>query len=159
MELQKDRYFEELKAKYWNRSRSDCPLSEEEQGITLESLGGVFIATLCGLGIAMISLVLEVLCNKRKLKNSSTVPGIREVKPVESVLSPTEEAWRNDKEEKNRITPPPSFEAATFRGRKIPAGITLGSGFKPRRLGINRQVGRLNNDELPTQEELPGYME
>lgn len=158
MELQKDRYFEELKAKYWNRSRSDCPLSEEEQGITLESLGGVFIATLCGLGIAMISLVLEVLCNKRKLKNSSTVPDIREVKPVESVLSPTE-AWRNNKEEKNRITPPPSFEAATFRGRKIPAGITLGSGFKPRRLAINRQLGRLNSDELPTQEELPGYME
>ncbi|XP_073830096.1 ionotropic receptor 8a [Musca autumnalis] len=158
LELQKDRYFEELKAKYWNRSRSNCPLSEEEQGITLESLGGVFIATLCGLGIAMISLVLEVLWNKRKMKKSA---GIRQVKPVEEVKAAPLEVWHCESNAGLKLTPPPSFETATFRGRKIPSGITMGSEFKPSRLGVTnrRQLSRSKVEDMPSNEELPAYVE
>ena len=39
-------------------------------GITLRSLGGVFIATLVGLGIAMIVLAFEVYFHKKYQKNA-----------------------------------------------------------------------------------------
>lgn len=51
LDLQKDRFFEYLSAKYWNTSlRGSCERSDDSEGITLESLGGVFIATMVGLG-------------------------------------------------------------------------------------------------------------
>lgn len=68
LELQKDRFFESLTAKYWNHSSkaSECPNSDESEGITLESLGGVFIATLFGLALAMVTLVVEVVYYRRR---------------------------------------------------------------------------------------------
>nr|WJJ63357.1 ionotropic receptor 8a [Pachyrhinus yasumatsui] len=67
LDLQKDRFFEQLQAKYWNHSsKGDCPSSDDNEGITLESLGGVFIATLFGLALAMITLAGEVLYYRRK---------------------------------------------------------------------------------------------
>nr|ALR72538.1 ionotropic receptor 8a [Colaphellus bowringi] len=67
--LQKDRFFEGLQAKYWNNSvKGDCPNTDDNEGITLESLGGVFIATLFGLALAMITLAGEVLYYRRKRK-------------------------------------------------------------------------------------------
>lgn len=40
LDLQKDRFFEELQAKYWNHSgKGKCPNSDDSEGITLESLG------------------------------------------------------------------------------------------------------------------------
>ena len=154
LELQKDRYFEELKAKYWNHSRANCPLSEEQEGITLESLGGVFIATLFGLGLAMITLALEVLYYKKKLKKIKLdASGITQVKPLTTTEKPAE-IWHLAKENKN-LTPPPSFEAATFRGRKIPDGVTLGSAFKPRHVGLQARRrfdsgGNLHDADLPS---------
>ena len=50
-----------LPGKYWNNTlRSLCPVLDDSEGITLRSLGGVFIATLVGLGIAMLVLIVEV---------------------------------------------------------------------------------------------------
>lgn len=50
LELQKERFFEDLTAKYWNNSiKGACIRHDDSEGITLESLGGVFIATLVGL--------------------------------------------------------------------------------------------------------------
>ena len=71
LQLQTARFFEGLSAQYWNSSQ--CPnLGEgESDGISLESLGGVFIATIIGLGIAFISLAIEVFTtarNRRKAK-------------------------------------------------------------------------------------------
>ncbi|KAG7160957.1 Ionotropic receptor 25a-like 3, partial [Homarus americanus] len=66
LELQKDRYFEALSAQFWNSSaRGSCPNDNDSEGITLQSLGGVFIATLIGLALAMIALAAEVLYYKR----------------------------------------------------------------------------------------------
>ncbi len=71
LELQKDRYFETLSSKYWNSTlRSLCPTLDDSEGITLTSLGGVFIATLVGLGIAMIVLAVEVYFHRQEQKNS-----------------------------------------------------------------------------------------
>ena len=51
-----------LAGKYWNNTlRSLCPVLDDSEGITLRSLGGVFIATLVGLGIAMLVLIVEVI--------------------------------------------------------------------------------------------------
>ncbi|XP_049951836.1 ionotropic receptor 25a-like [Schistocerca serialis cubense] len=67
LDLQKDRYFESLTAKFWNNSaKGTCPNSDDSEGITLESLGGVFIATLFGLALAMITLAGEIFYYKRK---------------------------------------------------------------------------------------------
>merc|ERR1712241_709628 len=70
LRLQKRLYFEKLSGKYWNSTkRSDCPILDDSEGITLRSLGGVFICTLFGLLIAMIVLVIEVLNMKKAEKN------------------------------------------------------------------------------------------
>ena len=62
------KYF--IAGKYWNSTkRSDCPILDDSEGITLRSLGGVFICTLFGLLIAMIVLVIEVLNMKKAEKN------------------------------------------------------------------------------------------
>ena len=45
---------------------NDCPVLDDSDGITLQSLGGVFIATLIGLGIALITLGVEVALKKKK---------------------------------------------------------------------------------------------
>ena len=53
--------YDVLLGKYWNNTlRSLCPVLDDSEGITLRSLGGVFIATLVGLGIAMLVLIVEV---------------------------------------------------------------------------------------------------
>lgn len=40
LDLQKDRFFEKLQAKYWNHSAKGlCQNSDDSEGITLESLG------------------------------------------------------------------------------------------------------------------------
>lgn len=51
VELQKQRFFEDLTAKYWNYElKGDCSgTSDDSEGITLDSLGGIFIATIVGL--------------------------------------------------------------------------------------------------------------
>ncbi|XP_063217386.1 ionotropic receptor 25a-like [Bacillus rossius redtenbacheri] len=67
LDLQKDRYFETLSGKYWNSSvKGTCPDTDDSEGITLESLGGVFIATLFGLALAMVTLAGEIFYYKRK---------------------------------------------------------------------------------------------
>ncbi|XP_014484092.1 PREDICTED: glutamate receptor ionotropic, kainate 2 isoform X2 [Dinoponera quadriceps] len=67
LDLQKDRYFETLASKYWNQTlKAQCPNSDDNEGITLESLGGVFIATLFGLGLAMITLAGEVIYYRKR---------------------------------------------------------------------------------------------
>lgn len=65
LELQKERFFEDLTAKYWNSSfKGSCLRNDDSEGITLESLGGVFIATLVGLGKLW---VFESSSNPREL--------------------------------------------------------------------------------------------
>ncbi|EEB19912.1 glutamate receptor, putative [Pediculus humanus corporis] len=69
LDLQRERYFEMQTAKFWNSSAtSDCPNTDDNEGITLGSLGGVFIATLFGLVLAMITLAGEILYYKHKSK-------------------------------------------------------------------------------------------
>lgn len=87
IELQHERFFELLTAKYWNNSlKGYCPNSDESEGITLESLGGVFIATLFGLGLAMLTLVGEVIYH-RKLAQKDNV--ILQVKPFNDAIPHT----------------------------------------------------------------------
>lgn len=44
LDLQKDRYFETLSATYWNQTlKTHCPNSDDNEGITLESLGSHFL--------------------------------------------------------------------------------------------------------------------
>ena len=42
---------------------------DDSQGITLKSLGGIFLATLCGLLLSMITLAYEVWQQKKQEKN------------------------------------------------------------------------------------------
>lgn len=95
LELQKDRFFESLNAKYWNHSAKakECPSGDESEGITLESLGGVFIATLFGLALAMVTLVIEVVYYRRRDARENA---------VESMSG-------------ENVTPPPSYDGQVKR--------------------------------------------
>ncbi|GAB6024065.1 hypothetical protein CHUAL_008778 [Chamberlinius hualienensis] len=84
LELQKDRYFEMLSQKYWNASlKKQCPDSEESEGITLASIGGVFIATLVGLAIGMITLVGEIFYYKKQKKSKVVAISVKPKKGME----------------------------------------------------------------------------
>ncbi|ODM95541.1 Glutamate receptor ionotropic, kainate 2 [Orchesella cincta] len=70
LQLQTERFFETLSSKYWTNECTNLGDGESD-GISLESLGGVFIATIIGLGIAFVSLAIEVFTtarNRRKAK-------------------------------------------------------------------------------------------
>uniref|UniRef100_A0A182YLZ0 Ionotropic receptor 8a n=1 Tax=Anopheles stephensi TaxID=30069 RepID=A0A182YLZ0_ANOST len=144
LELQKERYFESLTAKFWNNSaRSQCPNTDDSEGITLESLGGVFIATLVGLTLAMITLLGEVIYYRRKESNRNFI----KVAPFGNVDRPPIE--RSDKrfalKEKSIAavkhlldldsTPPGNrahggaMKIGTKREKPIPKEITIGSKF------------------------------
>lgn len=120
MNLQKERFFELLSAKYWNQSaRGQCESTDDNEGITLESLGGVFIATLFGLALALITLIGEVIYYRRKENSitSSEVVLVKEAKTTD-----------ND--------PPPTFEdvaregtESRWKNKKIPSSITIGTEF------------------------------
>ncbi|KOB74356.1 Ionotropic receptor [Operophtera brumata] len=117
LELQKERFLEQLGAKYWNESaRQSCPDADESEGITLESLGGVFIATLFGLGLAMVTLAWEVFYYKRKEKNK--VQAIDNEKPL---------AFADTKKSlEKKVTE----GVAKFRKRNK-KNVTIGDKFKP----------------------------
>lgn len=90
-----------MTAKYWNHSAKakECPSGDESEGITLESLGGVFIATLFGLALAMITLVIEVVYYRRRDARENGVETIS--------------GGQN-------ITPPPSYDGQVKRLTKRP---------------------------------------
>lgn len=91
LRLQRERYFDELNAKFWNHSaKGQCLNTDDSEGITLESLGGVFIATLFGLALSMVTLVGEVLYYRRK-DHRQTSDVVRIVKPAPPVVAFGEE--------------------------------------------------------------------
>ncbi|XP_004536655.1 glutamate [NMDA] receptor subunit 1 [Ceratitis capitata] len=180
LELQKDRFFEDLKAKYWNISLiKACSVNEEQEGISLESLGGVFIATLFGLGLAMVTLVLEIIYYRRKYAIMHRFSEVIKVKPASASstkqlvpkMNPLKKRiatiWHTGDNSPELKTPPPAFDAIKFRGKKIPPSITLGGHeFKPRRLGARQPSESLDGAEyekrgLPPNrdDELPPYTE
>lgn len=55
LDLQKNRYFETLTSKYWNQSlKAQCLDSDDNEGITLESLGKGFIRLMKFINVANI---------------------------------------------------------------------------------------------------------
>ncbi|XP_033150369.1 LOW QUALITY PROTEIN: ionotropic receptor 25a [Drosophila busckii] len=160
LELQKERFFEQLKGKYWNQSRlHSCPLSEDQEGITLESLGGVFIATLFGLILAMVTLAFEVMYYQKKQKALNLITKVQPFPADADTLSKlvwlqTAKRTAQEKAKDKKVTPPPSFDAATLRGKQAPpASIVLGDGtFKPRQGLLSRRARDANQPNV-------GYME
>ncbi len=66
LELQKNRFFETLTTKYWNTTvRNNCPVLDDSKGITIKSLGGIFLLTLAGLVLSMVTLAYEVWQQKK----------------------------------------------------------------------------------------------
>nr|ALM24945.1 ionotropic receptor 8a.1 [Athetis dissimilis] len=124
LELQKERFLEQLASKYWNESaRQACPDADESEGITLESLGGVFIATLFGLGLAMITLAWEVFYYKRKQKNK-----------VQTFTTKPEQAFESKSTLETKVTE--SMAKLRRRGKVLKKGnivknVTFGDTFKP----------------------------
>jgi len=49
--------------------RGLCPILDDSEGITIGSIGGVFITTLVGLGFSMIILAFEVYFYKKEQKD------------------------------------------------------------------------------------------
>lgn len=83
LDFQKDRFFEALSQVYWNSSlRRKCPNDEEAEGITLDSIGGVFIMTLVGLVIGMITLIGEIIIYKRNKESKVVAIKVRQKKSM-----------------------------------------------------------------------------
>ncbi len=97
-------------AKYWSsKALNDCPVLDDSQGITLNSLGGIFLATLCGLLLSMITLAYEVWQQKKQEKNQVCKDTILQVfltvlinlfVQVEEILPPTKSGFDLDSSNK-----------------------------------------------------------
>ncbi|CAB3377521.1 Hypothetical predicted protein [Cloeon dipterum] len=90
--LQRDRYLEELTSKHWNQShRNTCEGDVKSEGISLESIGGIFIFTFIGLAMAFLIVLIEVLYQQRVMSRAkrttramfATPPAASETKPGE----------------------------------------------------------------------------
>ena len=58
-----------MAATYWDSNkRKSCPVLDDSKGITLRSLGGIFLATLCGLLLSLVTLAYEMWQQKREEK-------------------------------------------------------------------------------------------
>lgn len=156
IELQHERFFELLTAKYWNNSlKGYCPNSDESEGITLESLGGVFIATLIGLGLAMLTLIGEVIYHRRIKKNLRT-SGITAVVPLDTAGLSTPPALSA------KVHPSPPPYADTLKTLSYPSMdsgvVTIGNSFVPashRRNGQKKYtLDQLFTKSVPTTEYL-----
>ena len=65
--MQKERVFETLTAKYWNTTKiNSCPILDDSKGIQIKSLGGIFIFTLVGLVLSLVTLAYEMWQQKKK---------------------------------------------------------------------------------------------
>lgn len=116
LEMQKDRFFEMLTAKFWNNSaKGVCPNTDDSEGITLESLGGVFIATLFGLALAMVTLIAEIAYYRRKNAKENWM----KVKPLVGKTK------KDDDMTIKQIEYSPSDE------KKFPKQVTIGTNFVP----------------------------
>lgn len=109
-----------LSGKYWNQSaNAECANSDESEGITLESLGGVFIATLFGLALALITLVIEIIYYRHRDVGDDDAKNVTMVMPSDG----------------GNKTPPPSYDAnitnrIRFRQRDNDE-VTMGDRFVP----------------------------
>lgn len=86
--------------------------TDDSEGITLESLGGVFIATLFGLALSMVTLVGEVLYYRRK-EHRQTGDVVQIVKPAVPRIAFSDE-------------PPPPFPSGDAGNQ-----VTMGNEFVP----------------------------
>ncbi|XP_050359443.1 ionotropic receptor 25a [Nymphalis io] len=129
LDLQKERFLEQLASKYWNESaRQACPDADESEGITLESLGGVFIATLFGLGLAMITLGWEVFYYKRKQKNKLQAIDAT-IEKTEAFVKPMKIPKKTDNVTKLR--------KKNKKSGNIIKNVTIGDHFKPADKGVS----------------------
>ncbi|KAL4714293.1 hypothetical protein ACJJTC_009645 [Scirpophaga incertulas] len=139
LDLQKERFLEQLAGKYWNESaRQLCPDADESEGITLESLGGVFIATLFGLGLAMVTLAWEVFYYKRKERKKVQTLDAKVEAFTDSKKPPKTDGVRRRKKDKlNKIIKTGNTEDKSGKNKpkegkleKIKT-VTLGDTFRP----------------------------
>ncbi|KAK7489559.1 hypothetical protein BaRGS_00019193 [Batillaria attramentaria] len=69
LQLINQRKLEEMKTKWWDRDRLDCPDPENESdGISIRNIGGVFLVIVVGSGLALIMLAMECYWYKYKPK-------------------------------------------------------------------------------------------
>lgn len=124
------RYFEGLTNKYWNHSaKGRCENTDDSEGITLESLGGVFIATLFGLALAMVTLVGEVIYYRRKERMQTAADAITLVRPAASASS----ASGSPQISTLTTAPPPSYNDTeqSHQGRRLSNQLMYGNEFVP----------------------------
>ncbi|KAH7676143.1 CRE-GLR-7 protein [Aphelenchoides avenae] len=73
LKLLNQRSLEQLKEKWWhqNPNRQECSsLEDDSSGISIQNIGGVFIAILVGIVITLVILIVEVYCYYKKKKNA-----------------------------------------------------------------------------------------
>ncbi|XP_076458839.1 ionotropic receptor 25a-like [Babylonia areolata] len=66
--LQKQRELEDLKRKWWDEDKVECPAESRDQGLDLSSLNGTFIVMGGGLVLGMMVLGVEFLVSRRNPK-------------------------------------------------------------------------------------------
>ncbi|TKR81531.1 hypothetical protein L596_015387 [Steinernema carpocapsae] len=74
LQLLNKRKLEILKEKWWaeNPNKMVCPsLEDDSNGISIQNIGGVFIVILAGIVLALITLIFEYFCTRKRIKKTT----------------------------------------------------------------------------------------
>jgi len=78
LQLLNERFLEELKTYWWEFNAVTCPQVEDESnGISIKNIGGVFVVVFIGIGLGLITLLVEFYWYRWRgqLKKDSKSPG------------------------------------------------------------------------------------
>ena len=126
LRFKRDRVLEKLTQKYWNYTEyNKCSNNEDGEGITLQSLGGVFIATLFGLGLAMLTLFFEILYYRKKSNTRINVKPFN----ISKKLYKKKSFFRNLSKRRNSAPTSPKQFYYQDNKENIIGSVTLGGQF------------------------------
>lgn len=59
LKMLNERYLEKLKETWWTKKLHCSKVEDQQDGISIANIGGVFIVIFVGIGLALITLIFE----------------------------------------------------------------------------------------------------
>lgn len=85
LQLLNQRYLEELKSKWWQHEKKDCPEVESEtDGISINNIGGVFLVIVIGTGLGLLTLAVEFYLYKYRPSRQRKMPVSKSLEQVKT---------------------------------------------------------------------------
>lgn len=86
-----DRFTETLKDKWWKKRLQCSKIEDQQDGISIANIGGVFIVILVGIGLAIITLIFEYFWFKYHRHATKIIDIAQRGKYASNVVEPVQQ--------------------------------------------------------------------